>query len=419
MKTLSIFLALVLAIGAIMVPMQSFAQEENEDNGDFQVEVSAEQNTLSRGSDQTLNIEASEEADIIGSITYASDFIRAFSGSTDEEGTFTYEWRIGGNSNPGTFNVLVIALGAEDAAVATTSFEVTTAPIEAPEEGEPMPPAVDNGTISEGNGTVIVPEEPVPLPVENGTDTAGNETTEPEPEPVPEIPTQTVNETIPVPVPINNTTGNETIPVPIPINTTTGNETIPIPELPIEDNGTGVTITPTPVENQTETLPEEIPAANETTTVPIPIPINQSTGNETIPVPEIPIEVNETAPVEPTIPGTNATVPGGNATEPEPEPESTPTPEPEPTPTTTNQTGNATGPITPETPSEDIISVLEERTATLENQTAEQQEVFVAVGAAVQDIANTISVLPGLTEEEQAAVVESVQNLHDAIADLD
>jgi hypothetical protein len=301
----------------------------------------------------------------------------------------------------------VIALTDSDGAVATTTFEVTTAqPEEEPEE--PIPP-IDNGTIVEGNGTVIVPEEPVPIGNETVPAPVSNETAPPE---VPETPT--VNETIPVPVPINSTTGNETIPVPIPINTTTGNETIPVPELPTNDTVI-VPVEPFPTENQnqTETLPEEIPAANETTTVPIPIPINQTTGNETIPVPEIPV-VNETAPVESTGNETTplpfecpeGTVQIGNACE-------------TPMPTNDHETGNETEtePITPETPPEDVISVLEDRVEAVENQSATQEEVFVAAGEAIQDLADAVATLP-IFPDQRDEIVASMQELNEAIADL-
>ena len=403
MKTLipSVFLALILAVA---LPATVLAQ----DNG-LEVEVSADQSTISRGSEQTLNIETSEEADIIGMVAYASTHDRWFSGTTDDEGNFAYEWRIGGNSNPGTFDVTVIALTDDDGAKATTTFEVTTAQPEEGEGEEPIPP-VDNGTISEGNGTVIVPEEPVPIGNETVPAPVSNETAPPE---VPETPT--VNETIPVPVPINSTTGNETIPVPIPINTTTGNETIPVPELPTNDTVI-VPVEPFPTENQnqTETLPEEIPAANETTTVPIPIPINQTTGNETIPVPEIPV-VNETAPAEPEPPivcvqapcdpETGEPLPVGNETAP-PTGNQTTEPEPEEPPV-----------ITPETPPEDVISVLEDRVEAVENQSATQEEVFVAAGEAIQDLADAVATLP-IFPDQRDEIITSMQELNEAIADL-
>ena len=145
-------------------------------------------------------------------------------------------------------------------------------------DGEIVLPENDTDVTTPEGGNETLPEQPVPgpgLPAENETAPPIANETVPE---QPEIPIE-VNETIPIPIPSNETTGNETIPIPLPINETDTNQTVPIPELPVEPD-----VPPTAeAGNQTEELPVEIPAQNETDTIPIELPINSSTGNETIP----------------------------------------------------------------------------------------------------------------------------------------
>lgn len=410
-EILSIFTALLLLAGvfATAIPLQTIAQEDEENgNGEeesapegFTVAVSPAQESIVRGNVQTLNVETSEPADLIGSISYASSFVRAFSGSTDEDGAFSYEWRIGGNSNPGSFNVQVIALSESEHAIATTSFTVTEAPAEEvpPEDGE-LPPG-GNGTIPEGNGTDVVPEEPIPIPIptnQTGNETApvSNETAEPEP--LPPICVPEANNTacpIEIPVPTNETSTNQTEPQPLPVNQTTGNQTEEIPPLPVDP----------PVEeqpeetgnNQTDELPEEIPVENGTTTVPIPLPINQSQGNQTEEIPPIPTETNDTVPAP------------------------TPIPEPEPTPVDNQTTGNQTEPlppITPDTPPDAIIEALDTRVSVLENATSSQSDVFIAVGELADLTSKALSVSQNLSEDEQQAIIDKAQEVQEAIANL-
>ena len=457
---LAVLMTAILPMPALVLAQEEEDQEEQQSEA-FTVQVSVSEDTITRGSKQTVNVETNQAADIIGSITYASSFTRAFSGTTGDDNKLAYEWKIGANSKPGTFAVKVIAISLDDrAAIGQTTFTVTNAqapPVEEQEEpvipvGNGTGPVVDNGTITEGgNGTVIVPEEPIDInvttPAENQTAPAETNVTIP-----------TINETIPIPVPINETAGNETIPVEIPVNSTT-NQTVPVPELPTNEtipvanetappvenvtepaanvteptegnvtepasnetviitpdnqtipveNGTIIITEPPaenvtavenqtepmanvtdtePVVNQTETLPEEVPI-NSTTgnvTEPIPIPINSTTGNETIPVP----------PIDVTIPD-NATLPAENVTAVEPEPE------PEPNATDVSA----------------IIAELDERTTVLENASASEQDLFEAVGVAIEQMGNAISIVPGLTDEEQAAVIDSVNEVMQAIKNL-
>ena len=554
MKTIfaSVFLLLILV--AAIIPTSSFmvqAQEaeqtqapeqtqteeggEQEDNGEtenatpsteFTAEVEAGEDSVIRGSEQTITVDSSDPAQIFGTITYASNFTRAFVGNTNDDGVFEHTWVIGGNSKPGTFKVDVIAISSLDnrAAQASTSFVVTTAGAEAiltPTPG-PITPA-ENGTVTEGNGTIIVPEEPIPINI-----TEGNITEIP-PGAIVNETIPSINETIPIPVPINETAGNVTIPVPIPVNSTT-NETVDVPVLPINetvpvsnetvsegpvagnettdtttpediqdeiiiipsnetvivtpDNGTDISIdineteviiptnettnpeptnnqsevivapendtivlTPDndtdagPVEeepiqvnetvdvvpgdivdiaenetaaeieeetgtglNQSEQLPTEIPinATTGNVTEPIPIPINTTTGNQTVEVPpidvqipenmtEIPVPVNET---------TGAPIPANETTGGE---------ETEPPLNASNGNGEATG-------VKDIIDELDQRVVELEDTSATQQEVFAAVGTAIEQMGDAISIIPGLTGEEQADIIDAVNNVKNAIA---
>jgi hypothetical protein len=497
MKTiLSVFLALILAVAIIPTTGLIKAQE------DFSAEISLAEDTITRGSEQTITVETSDKAQIFGSITYASNFTRAFIGNTNDDGVFEHKWTIGGNSLPGTFKVNVIAISEDNRATqASATFTVQRAGDETVIIGptpEPEQPA-DNGTVSEGNGTIIVPEEPIPI---NVTEPVANVT---EPVPVENQTIPSINETIPVPVPVNTTAGNETIPVPIPVNSTT-NQTVPVPELPTNetipvanetqpavnetqgeetapediedevivaptnetvvvtpDNGTDISVPindtsvviptnetvnpepttneteviiapqndtvivtpdnttseipveindtsvavpgdivviaenetaaePTgnetiPVLNQTEQLPTEIPVnstqGNET--IPIPIPINQTTGNETIPIPPIEVDI----PSNTTIPVQNETT----TTEP-----------------VKNESGNGNG-------VKDIIASLDERVVTLENKSASQDQVFSAVGGAIEDMGEAISIIPGLTEDEAANIKDAVNNVKEAITE--
>ena len=119
-------------------------------------------------------------------------------------------------------------------------------------------------------------------------------------------------------------------------------------------------------------------------TEPIELPINSTTGNETIPIPPIDVEIPD-----------NATLPTQNETEPA-------------------QPSNVTS---PEVVS-DIIAELQDRTTALENQSASRQEVVESVGTAIEQIGNAVSIVPGLTAEEQEAVVQSVNEVMQAIKAL-
>ena len=61
---------------------------------------------------------------------------------------------------------------------------------------------------------------------------------------------------------------------------------------------------------------------------------------------------------------------------------------------------------------------MQDRTTALENQSATRQEVIESVGTAIEQIGNAVSIVPGLTEEEQAAVVQSVNEVMQAIKGL-
>lgn len=366
-KPIALLLALVLSLGVVTPTAIVNAQEpEAQQTSQFSVQVSVSEESIVRGQKQSINVETNQPSEILGSINYASSFTRAFTGTTDDDGNLTYEWKIGPNSKPGTFVVKVIAISLDNnAAIAQTSFTVTDTaapPVEEQEQpnvpvGNDTSPVVDNGTITEGgNGTVIVPEEPIDIniPGEEGNIT---------------IPS--INDTIPSPVPINETSQNETIPIEIPVNSTT-NQTVPVPELPTNE---------TVSQNQTQELPTEIPI-NSTTgnvTEPIEIPINSTTGNETIAIPPIDVQIPDNA----TLPTQNQTTPAENQTD-----------------------------VT------EIIEDLDDRTSVLENRSATGEDIFESVGTAIEEMGDAISIIPGLTEEEQAELIDSITEVMQAIQQL-
>ena len=280
-------LAMLAVLASAIVPMSAFAQEPEQTSKEeeFTVQVTAGEDTITRGSKQSINVETDQPAEITGSITYASSFTRAFFGTTGDDNSLTYEWKIGANSKPGTFAVKVIAISLDNqAATDQTTFTVTSAPALPPEEqetpevpvGNGTGPVVDNGTITEGgNGTVIVPEEPIniniTLPADNQTEGGGNIT----------IPSY--NDTIPIPIPINDTSQNETIPIEIPVDPNT-NQTVPLPELPTNETVPVRNETAPPVENVTQ------PGGENDTAIVTP-------DNETIPIDNGTIIVTE-PPVE-------------------------------------------------------------------------------------------------------------------------
>jgi hypothetical protein len=66
-------------------------------------------------------------AQITGNVIYASGFTHPILGVTDQSGSYSHTWTIGGHSNPGTFKVNADASATGFSKVSnTTSFEVTT-----------------------------------------------------------------------------------------------------------------------------------------------------------------------------------------------------------------------------------------------------------------------------------------------------
>jgi len=98
------------------------------------VTVSVAKNPISRGSVEmiavkvTSNGKAVSNAGVSALVVYQSGFTKSFSGKTDAKGLWVFSWQIGGNSNPGTFDVYVKAnKSGFDSGSASTSFTVTTA----------------------------------------------------------------------------------------------------------------------------------------------------------------------------------------------------------------------------------------------------------------------------------------------------
>jgi hypothetical protein len=89
---------------------------------------------ITRGSTQTITISVNHGnfkasgALVDGTVTYASgSTIKAFSGTTDENGQFSYSWRIGGSSNPGIFTVNVDVSSNGESLAMPSSFSVIEA----------------------------------------------------------------------------------------------------------------------------------------------------------------------------------------------------------------------------------------------------------------------------------------------------
>jgi hypothetical protein len=89
---------------------------------------------ITRGSIQTITISVNHGnakasgALVDGAVTYASgSTVKSFSGTTDENGQYSYSWRIGGNSNPGIFNVNVNVSSNGESLTMPSSFTVIEA----------------------------------------------------------------------------------------------------------------------------------------------------------------------------------------------------------------------------------------------------------------------------------------------------
>jgi len=98
------------------------------------VTVSIAKNPISRGSVESVavkvtnNGKAATNAIVSVIVVYESGFTKSFSGKTDAKGLRMFSWQIGGNSNPGTFDVYVKASKSGFESGSTrTSFTVTTA----------------------------------------------------------------------------------------------------------------------------------------------------------------------------------------------------------------------------------------------------------------------------------------------------
>lgn len=99
------------------------------------LKVTVSKDPIVRGNIQTMTVDVSSNSlpiaavTISGTVVYASrETTHPFSGLTDASGRFRYEWRIGGNSTPGTFTIRLAASKAgATTAERTITFQVTPA----------------------------------------------------------------------------------------------------------------------------------------------------------------------------------------------------------------------------------------------------------------------------------------------------
>ena len=285
---------LVQNISAQEEPQATQAQEA------FSVEVSA--NDIQRGSIQTLDIQTSEPAKLIGIITYPSGHKILMQGETDESGSLDYSFRVGGSAKPGTAAVKVLAVSQSGIASGDGNFQIVKkgqpipTPTPTPEPGTNVTTPSENVT-APPEGNVTAPITNGTIPVGNITEPAGNDTTTAPEEPIviaPENETTTVtpDNSTDISIPVNDTSvvipSNETT---VPDPTTNDTEVIIAPENETE------TVTPDNATDAEIEIPEEvIDEINDTSTV---VPGNETeiaenvTVSEPLPEDVIPIE-NET-----------------------------------------------------------------------------------------------------------------------------
>ncbi len=106
----------------------------NLSSNELQIDIEFEDDPVVRGNDQTIIITLTDGDDVVENvtissvITYASGTKQTFAGSTDSDGSYSYTWKIGGNSKTGTFTVKVDASKEKYQNTTTTSsFEVISA----------------------------------------------------------------------------------------------------------------------------------------------------------------------------------------------------------------------------------------------------------------------------------------------------
>ncbi|MBI3639538.1 MAG: hypothetical protein HY223_04395 [Thaumarchaeota archaeon] len=92
------------------------------------------QNVISRGSTQSMTVTVTDgsnpvtDASVLVHVTYASgSTTKDFGGMTDYTGQYNFSWQIGGNSTPGTFDVVDASKDGYSSAHGTFSFQVVPA----------------------------------------------------------------------------------------------------------------------------------------------------------------------------------------------------------------------------------------------------------------------------------------------------
>lgn len=98
---------------------------------EMRVRISYGSDHISRGSTQMIGVSVTggdgsvPDAAVIGIITYPSGSTKGFTGMTDSTGEYRYKWRIGAESDTGTFNVDVTVIKNGQTIPKFSSFTVT------------------------------------------------------------------------------------------------------------------------------------------------------------------------------------------------------------------------------------------------------------------------------------------------------
>ncbi len=85
------------------------------ETSDLELFIDVNDDPIIRGNEQTITVSVIDKhskeelsgIEINGLVKYASKTTKSFSGITDDNGKFSYSWKIAGNSKPGLFEVMI------------------------------------------------------------------------------------------------------------------------------------------------------------------------------------------------------------------------------------------------------------------------------------------------------------------------
>jgi hypothetical protein len=158
------------------------------ENRNLDIEIDIEENLLVRGNDQTIDVTVSdsdtsegiEGAEVETRVLYASkDTVKRDNDQTDNEGKYSYTWKVGPNSDPGNFEVTITA-DAEgyNRESEQANFEVIRADDEQSNNTQINTTDVENvedNGLSEQQETQQPPEEDTPTNEVSDTETSSED----------------------------------------------------------------------------------------------------------------------------------------------------------------------------------------------------------------------------------------------------